>query len=583
MASAGGTDSGATCGICCEDYNKSTRAPRECPFCAHRCCLRCLETYLLSTVHEPHCMAPSCRRAFTLEHQDSLLPASFRKGPLRGIHEEILFVREKALLPETQRRLEEAREAIRSRIQSHEAEINRQILFAQRAQNEMEAVVLGRNSQRFAELAADNRRIDDAIRDLSSAQYGRERVSIEATEPARAKFTWPCPAEGCRGFLSSAWKCGTCSKWACPDCLEVRGDERAAGHTCEPEKKASAALIRKDTRPCPVCHSLIFKISGCDQMYCTVCHTPFSWSTGAVVKGVIHNPHYYEFRRQQGLGMPRADGDVPCGGLPSLRELDASCGRICARLGVSGEAGRGGGRYFWDGRWTRRDSPPFPGGPPFVAFHRMLIHINEINLRGPKGRPWTPGDNTDLRLRYLRQEVDDARFKQLLRHREKRRAKEEAYRDVYRMIHDCGADMMRALCLGSQESDAKEVGERYETACRTLDALVKYFNEAMEKVSRRFDSSLRPSIDPEAHLHTTPNGPVRKRKKAAGAPAAGGSAGTQPADGAPGPSGGRSAATKPAPAPSEASRGSAVSTDSETIDESDSDWEDAPLSRMKRR
>jgi hypothetical protein len=39
-------------------------------------------------------------------------------------------------------------------------------------------------------------------------------------------------------------------------------------------------------------------------MWCIECKTAFSWSKGTVEKGVIHNPHYYQWMRQNG-GVPR--------------------------------------------------------------------------------------------------------------------------------------------------------------------------------------------------------------------------------------------------------------------------------------
>ena len=122
-----------------------------------------------------------------------------------------------------------------------------------------------------------------------------------------------CPDENCRGFLSTQWKCGLCEKWACPECHVIKGDTRDADHTCDPDTLATAQLLSKDTKPCPKCSTPIHKIEGCDQMWCTQCHTGFSWKRGTI-ENRVHNPHYYEWQRLNGGGRaPRNVGDFECG------------------------------------------------------------------------------------------------------------------------------------------------------------------------------------------------------------------------------------------------------------------------------
>ena len=41
----------------------------------------------------------------------------------------------------------------------------------------------------------------------------------------RKKFIMPCPADDCRGFLSTSYKCEVCKKFSCPKCLVVLGEK----------------------------------------------------------------------------------------------------------------------------------------------------------------------------------------------------------------------------------------------------------------------------------------------------------------------------------------------------------------------
>tara|TARA_B100001093_G_scaffold354326_1_gene338826 strand:- start:2054 stop:4873 length:2820 start_codon:yes stop_codon:yes gene_type:complete len=100
--------------------------------------------------------------------------------------------------------------------------------------------------------------MSNQIRENEDFIKGKKSMKIEKRE-----FIKACPAEGCKGFLSTSWKCGACSIWVCKHCEEIIGKDKNAEHVCDDNKKKSIAFIKKSTKPCPSCGTSISKISGC--------------------------------------------------------------------------------------------------------------------------------------------------------------------------------------------------------------------------------------------------------------------------------------------------------------------------------
>lgn len=288
-------------------------------------------------------------------------PLSFRGKTLRHHRRTILLSREKSLLPamqvyvEAKRNYNEANAAVKA-LQPKFNEVRTELLrlnsISRNASNDYYLKLYGGYGTNVAstqftenEIAESRdlyiksnrdvlvykkgtfnptmRLLRDATRQLNRLYriYHTGEGGAEA-HTERREFLMHCPAAECRGFISSSYICGTCSLKTCSDCLELVGE----AHTCKPESIESAKAIKKETRSCPKCAARIFKIDGCDQMWCTMdgCNTAFSWNTGHIVSGRVHNPHYYEWLRRNGgtaagAQPEREIGDIPCGGLPNQR------------------------------------------------------------------------------------------------------------------------------------------------------------------------------------------------------------------------------------------------------------------------
>ena len=452
-----------SCEVCCDAFNKSTRAPVTCPYCPFRACSGCSERYLLDTTEDAHCM--SCRKGWSREILVNNFSRKFVSTAYKTRREGLLLERERSMMPATQPYVEIER-AVR-RIGTEITQIQKKIeernhkwhrvanqplapLAAEHGfHTEFEAEVLRH------QLAQEQRKlVNNLTIDIQHLEWHRERLTWRlhggSLEHERRQFVRSCPYTGCKGFLSTAWKCGVCDNWTCPTCHEGKGLDKEAPHTCNPDNIATAELLARDSRHCPKCAAIIFKIDGCDQMYCTQCHTAFSWRTGRIETGVIHNPHYYEFRRANG-GLERAAGDVPCGGMPDWGTVN----RIMRP-----------GSPFWN---------------VVANAHRMYAHCEWV-LR-PRYAT-TVQDNRDLRIKLMIDDMDEDEFKRKIQQREKARQRKTDIGQVVDMLMAVLIDLFQAYV---QSHDII-------TLATSLDELRVHYNKTLGAVSVRYSNCAVPKL-----------------------------------------------------------------------------------------
>lgn len=172
---------------------------------------------------------------------------------------------------------------------------------------------------------------DKCIRELYELEHTDNQSS--ASGSGLTSHNIHCPVADCRGFADSKWDCGVCGVAICPDCHSLKETD----HVCSSDTLKTIQLLEQDTKQCPKCNTMIHKINGCDQMWCTVCRTAFSWTTGEIEGGVIHNPHYYLWRNGGGI-QQRNPGDEACGGVPNRTRLIDNISIIKAFVGVPVQA-----------------------------------------------------------------------------------------------------------------------------------------------------------------------------------------------------------------------------------------------------
>lgn len=125
----------------------------------------------------------------------------------------------------------------------------------------------------------------------------------------KERFFGHCPRNDCKGFINSSYECGICSQKVCKNCKEPETES----HECNPDTVATIQEMKKNNKNCPKCSVSIFKIEGCNQMFCVQCNISFCWRTGEIFTRNIHNPHYFEWINRTGGNavQPVCNDDIP--------------------------------------------------------------------------------------------------------------------------------------------------------------------------------------------------------------------------------------------------------------------------------
>jgi hypothetical protein len=385
-------------------------------------------------------MKPECAKEWSRKFLRENFTNTFLTSKYKEHLEDILFDQEKSLLPATQPLVEEkkAKKALKKQIKDLSLLI--EDLYTQK---------------------------EDLERQL---QYGITRSPEENKE--RATFVRQCPANGCRGFLSSQWKCGICEQWSCPECHELKGFTRDSHHTCDPNNIKTAKLLEKDSKPCPKCQSLIFKISGCDQIWCTQCHVAFSWKTGKLEKH-IHNPHFYEWQRKNGGGnAPRNHADIECG-----RELTHYT--VSRMLDLAKKY-----PHLYKVNQHKHTKMYSKKIIEISDIIRNIIHNTTQEL--PRFQTDYVVRNQDLRIKYLEGLITEYEFKLLIQRNDKKNRKNTEISQVLQLANTTVTDIVYRLIDNLDK--ARDDPPNIDLFLREIEEIIKYCNDIFKDIAFTYNT-----------------------------------------------------------------------------------------------
>jgi hypothetical protein len=404
-------------------------------------------------------MNRECGRPWTRRFLNATFSQSFLNKDWRQSREKLAFDRETALLPVSQEILER-----RLMVENAHRQITLTRTLIQNAQKFYRAEY---KKQKIAYPIINEpeevRNLRRRLGQLQQSLYDRPAgIPAARGAPTVTRFVRACPSEDCRGFLSRDWKCGLCKVESCSKCHLIKkvGEE----HTCNPDDVATATLLNRDTKPCPKCHTGIFKIDGCDQMWCTQCHTAFSWRTGDI-ETRVHNPHFFEWQRRTNGGVaPRVPGDAPhqCGQEALLTQYDF---RHIVGLQLRGDITTLSGNIIRD-----------------------VIHLRETEMT-----VFLPLRNENVflenRILFLRKAITKETFvRRVLKESKKREIHAEIHQ-VLTMFVQTATDIIRQfLALAPTMRDEYD---RLKLKLDEIETLRQFTNEALKEIYTTFKYTTR--------------------------------------------------------------------------------------------
>ena len=508
------------CAICAEKYTKTASA--SCVYCQYTTCRTCVRTYVLNETI-PQCM--NCKKPWTREHQNAMMKPIFVNGELKKHMEQVMFDRERAQFPATMSIIEDRRltrkllcerniladevsvlyameRCIRTKMRELSAlkrdaatapkmhpDVVPETIDAQINELQKELDALFRN-----QLSKKSRRLD-YINRLFHVSPEQRRIIVEnqidGADPEdilhtmqtmrpsaanRRQFIRACPIETCRGFLSTQWKCGLCETHTCATCHVPKTE---ADHTCNPDDVATAELLAKDTRPCPKCGTGIFKIDGCDQMWCIECHSAFSWRTGQLEMGHVHNPHFFEYQRRTGANV-RNILDMPCDALNPERYhgiihnfVRIMFNRDSKKIKIKRDIELSAAEI--ESEVNRKTTDIAMSLPVFVSIL-------------PRYRNDAIQNNLELRVKYLTEEINDEQFRSGLFRDAKKFNVEREIGQVIQTVVFAMTDILNRVVDYLKANDLPNDHANLSDPMQVLlilsevDALMNYANECLFKI-----------------------------------------------------------------------------------------------------
>ena len=454
-----------SCQICVNETSKKSMV--TCAKCNFVCCNICVKKYLLESSNmEPICM--NCKVCWDLDFLADNTDRKFYNEEYRDHRVKIVLSLEKSLLPATQEvvnkllgRREHDEFIKKSNMNVRMVNLRKEECYKKIKKYKKKLGKNGDDEKYNSKISVYEDKYNQCVDILKEIRKSiineRDRYktsfiiekSLVLEENKLHVIIGPCPVDDCKGYLDGEYKCGICKNEVCKMCrISVHENE------CDKNLVESVKMISKETKSCPNCKIPIYKTDGCDQMWCINCHTAFSWNTGSIENGRIHNPHYYQWRRENG-GLQREPGDIPCG--------EITYDDVLIKI-----------RYFGVNKETEGY---------ITNVYMMIYHIREHLLIRFYNVTNVADSNKDLRIKYMMGDINQDEWIKELKNRMKVRERKIAMNLLLTMT----SNIMEALISNIIISNNLQTFRNIRTE---LEELNNYVCTHIRKLENRFKTKI---------------------------------------------------------------------------------------------
>jgi hypothetical protein len=411
------------CSICTEDVLAENIYICKNTECNLEACIECYKKYLLGSAYEPSCM--QCKTEIPLDVFVSLFPKKWRLKEYKEHTKNLLWSKEQSKMNETQNTIED----------KHKVEEQKKMIIDLKE-----------------EIALEKQKHKEIIDKLKNDLYDNKEIlyAMNGDEYVHTKneYKYKCPnAVKCNGSLNNKFECILCDNKYCKDCFEVLDKDIKIEHICNEDLKKTIGQIKKEAKPCS-CGEMISKINGCDQIFCTKCGNAFSWNTGKIEKGIIHNPHAAKYFQDN----PEAKEKY----LERINNINNDNNDDYLEQTLLSEH-------------LRSLDTPYEIIDKYILINRCVY--NNENLDEPN-----EPDNNDYRVKWLRKEIDDDSFKKIIFTRYKKYNKNKM---DYEVIKESITIVKKCLLIVLRQYNVEAIINILENQ---IEPIIDYMNEQLNVI-----------------------------------------------------------------------------------------------------